>query len=60
MKKYTKMIGSLSVNVFLVPLVAMLTWNNIIAWEFNLPTFSYWAFVLIRVAYLFWFNKQKC
>ena len=44
------------IGYFLAPLFMMLAWNNVIAWEFNLPTFNYGAFLLIRLAYLFWFR----
>ena len=47
------------IGFFLAPLFMTLAWNNIIAWEFNLPTFDYGAFLLIRLAYLFWFRRIK-
>lgn len=49
-------ICGLVVSLIITPLIAMFAWNNIIAYEFNLPTFDFWAFVLIRFAYKMWFD----
>ncbi len=52
-------LGKIVANIFIVAAVAAVAYNNIIAWEFNLPQFDYWAFVLLRIAYLFWFGNVK-
>lgn len=58
-EKVCAIIGTIITNVFLTAAIASIAYNNFIAWEFNLPQFSYWAFVLFRVAYLFWINKSN-
>jgi len=37
------------IMVFLIPLWCLLAWNGF-AWEFNLPTFSYWHWVVTALA----------
>ncbi len=57
-EKIGNTIGLIIANVFVIAAITMAAYN-IIAWEFNLPTFNYWAFVLFRVAYLLWFGKVR-
>lgn len=37
--------------------LAMTLWNNFIAYEFNLPTFSYGAFILLRLCIVYFNSK---
>ena len=50
------LLGRSAVVVFGWSLFAMIVWNNFIAYEFNLPTFSYWAFVCLRMVIIY-FNS---
>lgn len=50
------LIGRFTIVLFGWSFFAMLLWNNFVAYEFNLPTFSYWAFVLLRVCIIY-FNS---
>jgi len=50
-------IGRMGVQLFLWALFAMILWNNFIAWEFNLPTFNYWAFILLRFLIIYFNSK---
>lgn len=57
-KEIRTIIVAIITNVFLTAAIASIAYNHFIAWEFNLPQFNYWTFVLFRVAYLYWFNKS--
>ena len=51
-------LGRMLVALFAWSLCAMVLWNHI-AYEFNLPTFSYWTFVLLRLVILYWHSNSK-
>lgn len=39
--------------------LTMIVYNNFIAYEFNLPTFSFWFFLLAKLAYSYWTYSYK-
>ena len=52
-------IGHFAIWLFAWAFIAMLLWNNFIAYEFNLPSFSYWAFVLLRACIIYFKVKPS-
>ena len=49
-------LGRAFVSIFMWSFLAMCFWD-IIAYEFNLPTFSYWTFLLFRLIIIYWKPK---
>lgn len=50
MKILIKLILSIALLHFFLPYIISTIYNDFIAYEFNLPTFSYWFFFLIMSA----------
>lgn len=48
-KKLAKELGTLLAIIFVIPVWCMLAWNSW-AWEFNLPQFGYWHWVVTMLA----------
>jgi len=48
-KKLSKELGTLLAIIFVIPVWCMLAWNSW-AWEFNLPQFGYWHWVVTIMA----------
>ena len=48
-KKLMKELGALLAIIFIIPVWCMLAWNSW-AWEFNLPQFGYWHWVVTILA----------
>ena len=51
-------LGTLCVSIFIAPLFCLIAWNTF-AWEFNLPTFSYWHWMAVVLAIRFTLGKTK-
>ena len=51
-------IGVAIVSLFLAPFLCMTAWNTF-AWEFNLPTFSFWHWMLVVLAIRFTLGKTN-
>ncbi len=49
-------LGAIIANLFIAPLFCLLAWNNF-AWEFNLPIFSYWHWMVVVLAIRFTLGK---
>lgn len=49
MKEIVNVIIKLLIITFVIPLWCFLAWNGF-AWEFNLPIFSYWHWVVTALA----------
>ena len=49
MKEIISTIIKLLAVAFIIPLWCMISWNGF-AYEFNLPTFSYWHWVVTAIA----------
>lgn len=49
MKENMSTLFKLCAIVFIIPWWCMIAWNGF-AWEFNLPTFSYWHWVVTALA----------
>ena len=39
--------------------LTMIVYNNFIAYEFNLPTFNFWFFLLAKFAFNYWTYSYK-
>ena len=51
-------IGAIIASLFIAPLFCMIACNTF-AWEFNLPTFTYWHWMAVVLAIRFTLGKTK-
>ena len=49
LEKLSKKLGALLAIIFVLPVWCMIAWNSW-AWEFNLPQFGYWHWVVTILA----------
>ena len=54
----SKVVAVILSSLFIAPLFCLIAWNTF-AGEFNLPTFSYWHWMVVVLAIRFTFGRAK-